>query len=278
MRTINNTEEYWAIPYGASSIAPEDPRGQETYFDMLDRANPAHTKRPDILVYRKDMMDEINDEIASLGKSIDIQLDFESDATKLPFINELKMMRMIKKAIFAIECENSLWKAKMMPDFGRQLKPMRRLGGNLGLPKNAKTPTVIIKDEDLGRITEWERSTNIPIHTWQIFYDMAIGLALKQAQRLIDKKHIDATLQKFSEPGGGVTEKSIYKIYHNHCYSVGTIVTEPKLEANAIVDSNGHVLPYVKFVGGKMNLSDEAKTIIAGMACGEGMLGGKIMP
>jgi hypothetical protein len=49
----------------------------------------------------------------------------------------LNMQKVLSKAIVAIECENSLWRGNLMPDYRAELKPQKRLGGKLGLKKNA---------------------------------------------------------------------------------------------------------------------------------------------
>ena len=49
VRTINETDEFRAVPYGPSSVAPSDPQQMEQYFERLDRAGTIG-KRPDLLV------------------------------------------------------------------------------------------------------------------------------------------------------------------------------------------------------------------------------------
>jgi hypothetical protein len=39
-------------------------------------------------------------------------------------------------------------------------------------------------------------------------------------------------------------------------------VEEPKLVADSITDKNGHILPYVRFVGGKSQLRDAALAVL----------------
>ena len=246
---INESQKYFAIPYGASSVAPNDPKKAELYFDRLDKVNAKDMKRPDILIYSIKDRDRVESEIKKLG-----------GLEELPFTEEPNMGEILKCAILAIECENSLWIAKQMPDYGQDLRPMNRLNGNLGLPKNAKTPTVIIKDEDLNRIKTWQDQIGVPIHSWQIFYDLGIGISLNDAVELISNNKISKTEQKFAESNGNTTTKTIYKIYHNHAYSVGKIVTTPQLKCDTLIDKNGHVMPYVKFEGGKMVLDSNVIT------------------
>jgi hypothetical protein len=60
--------------------------------------------------------------------------------------------------------------------FGVPLKPQKRLGGKLGLAKNAVLPTIILKDEDRRPLLEWQAQRQVPIHIWHVFYDLAFGL------------------------------------------------------------------------------------------------------
>lgn len=67
---------------------------------------------------------------------------------ELPFILETELQPLIKRSLIAVECENSLWVAEKMPDYHKEMKPQKRLGGKIGLSKSAVLPTVIIKEED----------------------------------------------------------------------------------------------------------------------------------
>lgn len=168
----------------------------------------------------------------------------------------------LSKALVGIECENSLWKGKLMPDFKAELKPQKRLGGKLGLKKNAVLPTIIVKEEDREPLQIWQNSTGIPIHIWHVFYDMAFGISLEEAQRLISAGYILPTEQVFQAPGGATTRKSLYKFYYHYGYPLGEALEEPKLVAKSITDKNGHILPYVHFEDGTMNLREEALDVL----------------
>jgi hypothetical protein len=63
---------------------------------------------------------------------------------------------------------------------------MKRLGGKNGLSKGAVLPNVIIKDEDREPLKAWQTQRGLPIHIWHVFYDLAFGIALDEAERLIN--------------------------------------------------------------------------------------------
>ena len=258
MEVVEETGRYFSIPYGPSGTAPDnDPRQFELYFEQLDAAGVDSTKRPDILVF----LEKDRRFVSSLLKHIDEKypLPFEPSSKaeqysgweRLSFIREEEpaIQELLNRVVLAVECENSLWIARQMPNFGEELRPMARLSGKLGLPKTAKVPNIIIKDEDLGRLNNWQQEANIPLHIWHAFYDLAFGISLDDAARLINEGYIDARLFNYQGPGGISEQKAIYQIHYHYAYEIGESVEEPTLFSDRIIDKNGHILPYVRFEG-----------------------------
>lgn len=181
---------------------------------------------------------------------------------ELPFTVEEKLRPLLDEAVVAIECENSLWKSKKMPDYLTELTPQKRLGGKLGLKKAAVLPTIIIKEEDREPLKKWQKKNQVSIHVWHVFYDQAFGIALDEAERLMEVGLIEPTIQTFQAPGGATTKKAIYKIYYRYGYQLGEAIEEPSLVSAHVEDKNGHILPYVKFDGGKLLLGKEAINVL----------------
>lgn len=227
----NKTGQFFAIPYGPSGVAPtNDVRAFELYFERLEAAGLGQIKRPDLLVFKvadKPFVDKFLNDIK--GKE------------ELPFVKEDKLQALISKAIIAVECENSLWVAKKMPDYKTPLKTQRRLGGKLGLAKTAVLPTIIIKEEDRVPLRKWQTVNGIPIHIWHAFFDRAYGLSFDKAQHLIDEGLILPTEQVFQAPGGATTKKTIYKYYYHYAYTLGISNEKPQLVPAFIEDKNGHI-------------------------------------
>ncbi len=254
VQAVNATDKYFAMTYGPSGTAPnDDPRSVELYFERLDQAGLREMKRPDILIFRRTDQATVTAIVDALGGPEELPFTPEEDSD---------MHDILSRAILAVECENSLWKASQMPDYGSELRPMRRLDGQLGLPKNAVLPTVIVKQEDRAPLQKWQQARGIDIHIWHMFYDMAFGLALDSLEELISTERIQATHQTFQAPGGATTEKIIYKTYYHYAYPLGHALHEPQLIADHIVDKNGHVLPYVRFEGGRFAIEEEALAVI----------------
>lgn len=258
IHAVNDTAEFFAIPYGPSSTAPDDDvRAFELYFERLEAAGLGAIKRPDLLVFKKADQFVVEELINTLG-----------GLPELPFTVEENedIRKLLAKAVVAIECENSLWKGKLMPDYGAELKPQKRLNGKRGLKKNAVLPTIILKEEDREPLQAWQNANHVPIHIWHVFYDMAFGIAFDKAQQLIEEGYIQPTEQTFQAPGGATTKKSLYKLYYHYGFPLGEAHEEPQLIAKHIVDKNGHILPYVHFEGGIMVLTAEAIAILKKMS------------
>lgn len=249
---INKTNLFYAIPYGPSGTAPtDDVRAFELYFERLEAAGLGRIKRPDLLVYKISDKPFVDEFVAKIGGE-----------EELPFIIEDKLQALVSKALIAVECENSLWVAEKMPDYRTPMKAQKRLDGKLGLAKNAVLPTVIIKEEDRSPLNRWQQENKIPIHIWHVFFDRAYGLSFDEAQRLVDERLILPTEQVFQAPGGATTKKSIYKYYYHYAYPLGISTERPQLIPAFIEDKNGHILPYVKFEGGSLEITLDAINLL----------------
>lgn len=276
VRTINATDDFHAVPYGPSSVAPSDPYEMELYFERLNKASTVG-KRPDLLILSRNDYKDIHPRLEEIGLA------------DMPFIPEADLAFLHSRAIIAVEVENSLWIAREMPDYGKgvaltdlitrsrrfrkpermaqwktwtknvrrfcsQSEARKRLKGFL---ETAKVPTVIIKQEDLGPLTDWETNYNIPIFIFHVFYDEAYYISLQDARELIESGVILPIEQTFYAPGGPTTRKYIYKIWYTLARPLGTMTCEPEMQAKFVKDKNGHILPYVHFSGGQMDLSAE---------------------
>lgn len=142
------------------------------------------------------------------------------------------------------------------------MTPQKRLGGNPGLKKTAVVPTVILKEQDLAPLRDWQKERGVPIHIWHVFYDIAFGIALDTTEELIASGRIAPTSQVFQAPGGATTKKTIYKVYYHYAYPLGESKEEANLVADSITDKNGHILPYVRFEGGTLGITQDALDVL----------------
>jgi len=258
IEAVNETKEYLAIPYGPSGTAPTgNVRDFELYFERLEAAGLGQIKRPDLLIFRAGDRATVEQAIAEVG-----------GVSELPFTaeNDPRLARVLRRALLAVECENSLWRARKMPDYATPLRPQRRLGGNPGLKKGAVLPTIIIKEEDREPLRQWQAARGVPIHIWHVFFDLAYGLPFDRAEELVAQRLTEPTVQTFQAPGGATTKKTIFKHYYHHGYLLGSSVEEPKLQPAFVEDRNGHILPYVTFDGGRLELSGQALQVLRQLA------------
>jgi AccI restriction endonuclease len=253
MQAVNETDEYTAIPYGPSSVAPDEPREFELYFERLAEAGVEDIKRPDLLLFQKEDEARINAIIERIG-----------GLAALPFTSEedMNMRELLSLAVIAVECENSLWRASKMPNVDTPLTPQKRLGGKMGLKKGAVLPTVTLKEEDRAPLRKWQDSQGVPIHIWQALYDTSFGISLDRAEELIATGLIQVKEQVFQAPNGAVQHKDLYFIYQHYAYPVGDTDEEPTLTARALEDKNGRIMPYVVFDGGHVSMRAEALNVL----------------
>lgn len=253
-QAVNDTGSFVAYPYGPSSTAPDDDiRSFELYFERLEKCGLGNLKRPDLLIFRRDDIPVVERAIQHLG-----------GIEKLPFTEEdhPQMTSLLDHALIAVECENSLWRARKMPDYSTPMRPQKRLNGKLGLKKTAVLPTIIVKEEDRNPLKAWQQQQGIAIHVWHAFYDEAYGIPLDTIDQLISEGTIEPTRQVFQAPGGATTQKLIYKVYYHYAYKLSRTLVDPDLVADFITDKNGHILPYVRFVNGKSQLCKDAIEIL----------------
>lgn len=281
MRTINATADFRAIPYGPSSVAPSEPQEMERYFERLDKAS-AVGKQPDLLILPRDDYEAVQPQLSEIGLA------------NLPFTPEADLDFLRSRAIIAVEVENSLWVARKMPDYGKEARLSELIAKKRRFRKpesiarwerwtknvrgfisafpdcselksflgSKKVPTIIIKDEDLAPVIEWENNFNIPIFVFHVFYDRAYYISLQEAREFIEAGVIPPTEQTFYAPGGPTTSKAIYKIWYTLAHPLGTMTRQPEMSAKFIQDKSGHILPYVHFSGGEIKLSEGILTLL----------------
>jgi hypothetical protein len=104
----------------------------------------------------------------------------------------------------------------------------------------------------------------VPIYIFHIFYDAGYFLSFDGAQEYVRKNVIRPTTQTFYAPSGATTKKDIFKFWYTLTSPLGMVTREPTLTARFIKDKNGHILPYVFFSGGRLELSAEILGVLRG--------------
>jgi len=244
VRALNATDQFGVIPYGPSTVAPEDPNELELFFEKMDVIGQ-EGKRPDLLLFDKEKFRWARDELQNrLG-----------DVEKAPETPSSQLLHVIAKARVALEIENSLWVTEKMPGFGKPFSRYTR-GKNKGRLKPAGIiPTIIVKEEDVSRLRQWEADHGVPIYVVHIFYDRGYFTKFSEVLGLLESGEVGMEAQRFTNPDGTAsTSKQIVKVPYVLCREFGT-VSGPTLVPQTFVDKNGKVMTYVTFSGGEIDLS-----------------------
>lgn len=76
-----------------------------------------------------------------------------------------------------------------------------------------------------------------------------------------------STSSGWKKPGSVIArDPTFYKIYYHYAYLLGESEVEPTLIADSIMDKNGHILPFVRFEGGRLRLSPESVLLLDRLA------------
>jgi hypothetical protein len=244
VQALNRTGQLGVIPYGPSTVAPEDPTELELFFDrmaVIDREG----KRPDLLLYDRPGLDWARRQLVErLG-----------DVEKMAETPSAGLRDVIVRAQAALEVENSLWVTEKMPGFGKPFSRYTR-GKNKGRLKSAGViPTVIIKQEDIPRLERWEADYGVPIYVVHVFFDRGYFIRFSDVLALLETGELGMETQRFTNPDGTASSpKQIVKVPYILCKEFGN-VSGPTLVPRTFVDKNGKVMTYVTFEGGEIILS-----------------------
>jgi hypothetical protein len=183
----------------------------------------------------------------------ELELFFE----KMAETPSVELRDLITKARAAFEIENSLWVTERMPGFGKPFSRYTR-GRNKGRLKPAGIiPTIIVKQEDVPRLQQWEAVYNIPIYVVHIFYDRGYFIKFGDILAMLNSGDLGWEIQRFTNPDGtAATPKQIVKVPYILCKEFST-VSGPELMPKTFVDKNGKVMTYVTFSGGQVQLSPD---------------------
>jgi len=284
---INKSARFRAIPYGRSQVGPKDKATIEEYWERYSQIEGVG-KRPDILILTRADFEEIGGQLMG-GDPLKPRLEGIEDPT---LTSDDKLQHVLERAIAAIEAENSLWRARRMPDFGRF--PVTRA--------KFVAPTIIVKAEDTGRLLAWEKHYVIPVCVVQVFYDLSFIVTLRQivegvyqveaslsgealptlgiapvddrtrkreAQRVQREKGVFISEQRFTDSRTGrALSKMLYRIHHCVAIPFGELDLndQPTPKPEVVEEPNGKLIPYVAFKGGSLILDPAAEALFDKLA------------
>jgi len=218
IETINASNDYLAVPYGPSRGDPvsyakfsEWKKFFEDYRQKMEKSG----KRPDLLTFKKDVLEDLEERqlIDSLS-----ELD-DSESSKL-----------VQSSSAGLEVETSLWKAKKALQLGTEL-------------------SFTIKEEDMDRLTQWEKAYQKPLLVIQVFYDSAYIISYVLAKQLINEGKVKKAKKDRK------TGKLTYKIPISFGKLFAVSVKPPSVESRILENEKGMIMAFPIFKGGKFTLT-----------------------
>jgi len=257
MKAVNSTREFTAIPYGRSQISAETDHEKKAEYWRNYVKVEKNWKRPDFLLVRKSVV----------ARHLRAWRRLMRDPTTSP---DQKLSIVLRHAICGLECENSLWKTKRMPDASSTL-PLSKL--------QIIAPRIWVKEEDTEGLSRWSKHFHRPIVVVQVFFDSAYAVPYKKLisrarriNKIRSKKKKNALQKKLGvifvpwgypdSRTGRATKKLSYTCHHTVGVRFGDFLEPPGRKSRVITAKNGKMMPYVRFVGGRMRLTPDALNLL----------------
>lgn len=198
VNAINNSEHFRSVRYGKSGVSTAKTKEEVRDYWNLYKERESFGKRPDILVFEKAIFDELKDKEDTARLLENLADNLETDVSEI-----------VNVSLLGIESEASIWQGEKMKHFGRNwssktgnLKPLNEV-------KNWTAPTVIVKDEDLQPLIDWQNYYQKPIYIVHLFYDMALMLNFSKLREYIAEGIVKGEVFDY-----GKASKTIYKTFY----------------------------------------------------------------
>ena len=243
------------VRFGLSEVQPE---GQLIY-------GTTSYKEPDLLVYSLDLLTP--DERAKL-----VAINLEK-ADRLNFAVDGDLGFAFTKALAAIEVEFSPYRAAEMKD--RYWQPRTQERWEKRPLKRATPPTapnVIVKEEDLPKLTDWEETTRVPIMVVHLFDQEGFAISLKDIYEF--NKRYQATeegqiqlqvttgifkvLQAFNriDAEGASEKKVIFRVSPSASIKVGDL-KDVKVSAQLGISASKKYVTHAIFSEGRLEITED---------------------
>ena len=236
---INSSDLFRAVSYGKSGVSSARNLQERKDYWNLHKERESFGKRPDVLVF---------------GRSI-----FENLSSKYPtFLNNLPdnlesdVQEIVESSLLAIESEASIWQGEKMKHFGRNwsektgnLKPLSEV-------KSWTAPTVIVKDEDLQPLVDWQNYYQKPIYILHLFYDMALMLNFSKLREYISDGTVKGEIFDY-----GKASKTIYKTFYGLATEFGKFTELAEIIPFVSQTNGGKFEADLYFEGGEIVISQD---------------------
>jgi hypothetical protein len=239
IKAINDTEEFRALPYGKSEVGPTLKEEQLTYWEE-HLGRESYGKRPDVLVFNREVYEKL---LAEVGEQL---------LSTLPERTEAEIEHIVELALLGIESEASIWQGERMDHYGRDWHNPTGRSKPLKDVKNWTAPTVIVKDQDLQPLIDWQSVKKKPIYIVHLFYDLAFMLSFEKLLQYI----ADGTV-KGENFNYGMASKIIYQTYYGLTSVFGEFTELAEVQPFVYQTKGGKFLADLIFNGGNLVISED---------------------
>jgi hypothetical protein len=243
------------VRFGLSAVRPDDQLvyGETTY------------KEPDLLTF---VLEDLTDNQKEILRSENLET-----VDRAQFDEGHRLQFVFEKALAAIEVEFSPYRAKEMKD--RNWVPRTLERWNQRPLKRANPPTapnVIVKEEDLPKLTEWQVNTGVPIAVVHLFDQEGFAVTLDTLREFDERytRHpaqqtrqqittgIFKTVQTYDrvDAQGAAEKKTIFKVTPAAGIKVGDL-EDVKVSSQLSVSSSKKYVTHPIFSSGRLSVSEE---------------------
>lgn len=238
---INNSESLRAVPYGKSGVSSAKNLQEKQDYWNLHKERESYGKRPDVLVFEK-----------SVYESLSNNSKYSAFLNNLPDNMENDIKEIVESALLGIESEASIWQGEKMKHFGRnwsektgRLKPLNEV-------KSWTAPTVIVKDEDLQPLINWQNYYRKPIYIVHLFYDIALMLNFSKLRQYIAEGTVKGEVFDY-----GKASKTIYKTFYGLADEFGKFMELAEIIPFVSQTNGGKFEADLYFEGGEIDINQD---------------------
>ncbi len=234
---INVSDSLRAVSYGKSGVSSARNLQERQEYWNLHKERESFGKRPDVLVFEKSVFETLTSK-------------YSSTLDNLPNNLENDIQEIVESSLLAIESEASIWQGEKMKHFGRNwsdktgnLKPLSEV-------KSWTAPTVIVKDEDLQPLIDWQTYYQKPIYIVHLFYDMALMLNFSKLREYISDGTVKGEIFDY-----GKASKTIYKTFYGLAQEFGKFTELAEIIPFVSQTNGGKFEADLYFEGGEIEIN-----------------------
>ena len=252
------------VRYGISTFIPE---GEKLIYGT------SQYKEPDILVFDGDALSAAEKEMLGDGS-----LDWEERKR----LGSTGLNELLKRALVALEIEFSPYRAKEMKDRHWKIRSPEKWDARpLKHAKPPTAPNIWIKEEDIEKLTAWEKDFGIPIAVAHFFDQEAFAVALAKVWNFrsayvaqgSDPKKLQVTSGIFAkiqdydraDMQGAGEQKPVFIVTPASAEKVGDI-SDVKISSQVDVSGSKKYVSHVIFKGGKIDIRPEFIAFLVGLS------------